>query len=88
MKITADNSSLGSYKTGELNGITAEEIDAILGFKSNIVDDPDKVVNSWQFNIAGFKYAVWDYRGSHRDRRFSTYGDATVLRKLFGAAHN
>jgi hypothetical protein len=83
MKITP-NSKGGACRQGCLVGITVKEINEILGFKPNIEDDPDKVENSWGFEIAGKLFGIWDYKGSHHFGEFSTYGDAVTLRKLFG----
>lgn len=73
-----------SHRTGSLDGITAKEISAILGFTPNRADDPSKVVNSWSGRADGNEIAIWDYKGSQRYNRFSTYGNAKVLKAIFG----
>ena len=83
MEIVANNKT-GSYRTGVLNAITVDQIVEALGFKPNCIDDPDKVVNSWGFTVDGKHFGVWDYKGSHTYGMFSTYGDHSVLRKIFG----
>jgi hypothetical protein len=97
MKITPSN-ELGSHRTGTLTNTTVEEINEILGFKTNVEDDPDKVENSWSFQVKWTTKeakelntgnlrsngAIWDYYGSHKHGQFSTYGDAVVFQKLFG----
>jgi hypothetical protein len=74
----------GSHRTGTLNDIKAAEITRILGFKSNIQDDPDKVKYSWGFEVDGKLCGIWDYKGSVRLGQFSTYGDHEALAKIFG----
>ena len=49
-----------------------------------LTDDPDKVVNSWQFKYQGIPCGIWDYKGSHQFNRFSTFGPSIVFEKLFG----
>ncbi len=84
MKIVEDLTRVATHRTGTLRDITVAEINEKLGFTPNIEDDPYKVVNSWQFRAGGNVCAVWDYKGSHKYGSFSTYGDATTLRKIFG----
>lgn len=74
----------GSHKTGSLSDITVAKINAVLGFKPNQDDDPDKVVNSWGFQVNGHECGIWDYYGSHLNNTFSTYGPSEVFIKLFG----
>lgn len=74
----------GSHRTGTLSGTNAAEITKILGFKSNIADDPSKVRYSWGFEVDGKRCGIWDYKGSYRIGEFSTYGDPAVLAKIFG----
>ena len=52
----------GSYRTGTLSGLTAEDIEQVLGFKANVEDDPDKVKYSWGFNVDGKFVGIWDYK--------------------------
>ena len=75
----------GASKTGTLYDINVATITQIVGFGPNIDDDPNKVVNSWGFEIDGRKFGIWDYKGSHHAGQFSTYGDPGVLSKLFPA---
>lgn len=74
----------GSHRTGTLTGFTPEEISNVLGFTPNVADDPDKVVNSWGFNVDGHDCGIWDYKGSHMFNLFSTYGPDHVFKELFG----
>ena len=74
----------GSGRQGHLVDISVDEINEILGFQPNCEDDPDKVVNSWGFTVAGKHYGVWDYEGSHEYGQFSVSGEPKVLRELFG----
>lgn len=94
IKLTVKPHSVGgSHRTGTLQNITVEKINKILGFESNVKDDPYKVKNSWGFkvmaDILGVEVTVatcgiWDYKGSHEYGTFSTYGPVGVFKKLFG----
>ena len=83
MKITPIDQAGGS-RTGTLQNITVKEINEILGFKPNVEDDPSKVVNSWGFTADGAECGIWDYKGSHKYKQFSTDGPAAVFKELFG----
>ena len=74
----------GEYKTGEIVGKTAEEISSKLGFQPNCDDDEEKVTNSWGFKADEVPCAIWDYKGSHLFKQFSTFGPDRVFRELFG----
>jgi len=74
----------GDQRTGTLDGITAQQITDVLGFGPNIDDDPDKVVNSWGFKYKGQRCGIWDYKGSHHDNAFSTFGPREIFVELFG----
>jgi hypothetical protein len=78
-------SHVSSYKTGRIVGLTKAEIDALLGFKPNMVDDPSKVKHSWGFKVKGNDCAIWDWKGSHKLKEWSAYGPETVMRAIFGA---
>ena len=78
------NSNIVSFRTGTLYDINVETINKILGFEPNIEDDPDKVVNSWGFEVDGEQCAIWDYKGSHLHGQFATYGSHDLFDKLFG----
>lgn len=78
----------GSYRMGGLKNLTKAQITEVLGFPPNAVDDPDKVVNSWAFNVDGKDVCgIWDYKGSHLFNRWSFYDPAGVLPALFDAAN-
>lgn len=77
----------GSHKTGELVGLTYEQVIDVLGFAPNIQDDPHKVINSWSFLADGNKCAVWDYKGSHEWGTWSVYGKREVFEALFGKSY-
>lgn len=86
--ITPINTLNGSYRTGGLVNLTKSQIINALGFKPNVEDDPDKVVNSWAFNVNGREVcAIWDYKGSHLYNRWSCYDPAGVLPALFDQAN-
>ena len=83
-EIIPDPSVEDQGRTGRLQGISAADIVARLGFSSNRQDDPDKVRYSWGFTVNGFKCAIWDYKGSGAHGSFSTWGSREVLSALFG----
>jgi len=76
--------SAGPHRTGELSGLTVQEITDVLGFAPNVEDDPDKVVNSWGFKYKNKECGIWDYKGSHHGKSFSTYGPKEIFVELFG----
>lgn len=78
------NPNVGGHRTGTLTNITKKDIDRVLGFTPNVEDDPDKVKYSWGFTVDGQEYGIWDYKGSWRDKEFSTYGPNNVFALLFG----
>jgi len=82
MKIVPINKP-GDYRTGAIVGYTVAEISAILGFKPNVLDDPDKVKYSWGFAVDGVFCGIWDYKGSYKSRYYSTFGPDEVFQKLF-----
>ena len=71
-------------RTGSIYRITHKEITTILGFKPNVEDDGDKVKYSWGATVDGRDIAIWDYRGSWRDKEFSTNGPTLIFVALFG----
>jgi len=75
---------LGDSRTGSLEDLSYADICRILGFKPNLRDDPDKVRYSWGFTVDGVRCGIWDYKGSHRSNRWSTFGSAETLRAVFG----
>lgn len=83
-KITPDASIQDQGRTGSLNGISAADITARLGFKPNRRDDPCKVKYSWGFMADGHKCAIWDYKWSSGHLQFSTWGSRDALAALFG----
>ena len=76
----------GDFKQGTLKS-TVEEINKVLGFKSNIKDDPYKVKYSWGFTANGVKCAIWDYKGSHEYNQFSFFGPQEIFIGLFGSTN-
>lgn len=71
----------GCHYTGYLpETLTVNDIKKVLGFKANVVDDPDKVRYSWGFTVDGQPCGIWDYKGS----RWSVYDPKNLLPKLFG----
>ena len=74
----------GACRTGTLLNTKSAEITKILGFKPNVEDDPNKVVNSWGFTVAGTLCGIWDYKGSHKWGQYSTNGPTHIFKALFG----
>lgn len=87
MKILPQDDILDNHcihRTGGLDNITAKQIKDIVGFKANGEDDPDKVKYCWAFSMDGKPCAVWDYKGSHKYKQFSTWGPSEALKLVFG----
>lgn len=82
MKIEPLNRT-GDSRTGHLEGLTKGQIIKILGFKPNVQNDPSKVVNAWGFTVDDIRCAIWDYKGSHKDKYWSTFGPDIVLQAVF-----
>jgi len=82
-----------TFKTGELNGLTASHIRAILSmFSHRLVGlaADGKVTQQWIFEVGGpssftgYKLAIWDYKGSGLHKRWSTYGPHCYFEVFFG----
>lgn len=78
------NPNVMSHKTGTLHGLTQREITQRLGFGPNVMDDESKVAFSWGFTLDGVDCAVWDWKGSHYDKKWSAFGPHDRMRELFG----
>jgi hypothetical protein len=76
--------SASSHRTGSLIHVDRKLITKLLGFAPNVEDDPDKVTASWAFTVDGVECAVWDYKGSFKYKRASTFGPIEALEKVFG----
>ena len=88
IRITPIDDLDNTYRTCKLVNITRSQIIDVLGFKPNVDDDPDKVVNSWAFAVDGREVcAIWDYKGSHLYNRWSCYDPAGALPALFDLAN-
>ena len=74
----------GDHRTGSVIGLSTTEIAEKIGFPANVDDDESKVKYSWGFTVDGERCGVWDYKGSHRHKIFSTWGPREALRKVFG----
>ena len=81
--ITPTSTWFSSHRTGGLEGLSKEDIESVLGFAPNVEDDPDKVVNSWRCHVDGAPLAIWDYKGSHYDKRWSVYDPKHVVSDIF-----
>jgi hypothetical protein len=77
------------HRQASIVGLTALEISARLGFPPNGADNPDKVVNCWEFTVDGVPCAVWDYRGSDtlNPPRHSGFGPLASLIAALGHDH-
>jgi hypothetical protein len=76
-----------SCRQGTLRPIKHAEISALLGFQPtryNEYDGDGKVTMEWKFQIGNAKFAIWDYKGSASFGQFSVFGNAEVLRQIFG----
>ena len=82
--VIVPNPDVMGSRTGSLEDLSKDDIVRILGFEPNVEDDPYKVVNSWGFTINGIECAVWDYKGSHKYKQWSTFGPDEALRLVFG----
>ena len=74
----------GSHRQGTISGLSAAQIQKVLGFPANVQDDPDKVRYSWGFTVDGVQCGIWDYKGSHNFNSFSFYGPKDIMVNLFG----
>lgn len=74
----------GSHKTGQLSGISVDSVTRVLGFKPDGGDGGEKVKYNWDFKYRGHNCSVWDWKGSYRQKEFSTFGPSEILRELFG----
>ena len=77
----------GSWRQHTIIGLSAAEIAAILGFESNVREDPDIVRYSRAFTVDGEPCAIWDYHNGFHLQRFSAWGPANRLEAVFGADH-
>lgn len=74
----------GSHRQGTICGLSAAQIQEVLGFSANVKDDPYKVRYSWGFTVDGVQCGIWDYKGSHYFNSFSFYGPKEIMVSLFG----
>jgi len=83
------NTNAGAHCMHRLFNLTAQDIQARLGFAANVKDDPSKVRYSWGFDVItedGVTYTdlgIWDYKGSYLFQHFSAFGPLEVLEALF-----
>jgi hypothetical protein len=71
-------------RSGRLVGLTRNRVTAVLGFVSNVADDPVKVGRAWGFEADGVPAAVWRYKDSPN---LSYFGPEDVFVRLFGREH-
>lgn len=76
-------SSSGPCQSGSLRRLDFADIERVLGFSANCLDDPDKVTHSWGFTVDGVHCGIWDYKGY----KFSYYGPKETMVNLFGEDH-
>ncbi len=77
------NDKPGDSRTGTIKGYTPKQIEAVLGFPANCIDDESKVKYSWGFNYKGQRFGIWDYYRSYKVGEWSTFGDEALLKELF-----
>lgn len=77
--------TVATHCTGTIKGLSAAQISKILGMKPTDVNPHEKTVNEWKFTADCAQFAIWDYRGSEKQKEYSTYGSSTVLAQLFGS---
>lgn len=87
VRIMPTTTWFSTYRTGGLEGLTAADIVRALNFEPNVEDDADKVVNSWRCYVDGSPFAVWDYKGSHFDNRWSVYDPDHKATEIFPLAN-
>jgi hypothetical protein len=75
---------IGNSRTSTVSGLTAKEVEALIGFPANCDDDAYKVKYSWGFTVNGVRCGVWDYKGSHEFNQFSAWGPLLALKQVFG----
>jgi len=73
-----------SHKQGQLNDVTKDQINKILGFIPNSTGDEDKVTAEWLFTVNGKECSIWDYKGSAEYDTFSFCGPREIGEALFG----
>jgi hypothetical protein len=82
---------VGTWKTGELSGVSARHIASILSIpvvSSEYLDD--KVSREFIFEVgshesfAGFLMHIWDWKGSSFEGRWSTFGPHSYFEVMFG----
>ena len=85
-----------TFKTGELNGITAGHIRSILSLLPHhprALSSDGKVTQQWLFEVGGpesftgYLLSIWDYKGSGVHQRWSTFGPHQYFEVFFGDAY-
>jgi hypothetical protein len=85
--IPVENPEVDDRLRGTLIGLSAKQINDILGFKSNTAMDDGKQKYSWGFKLNGVEGLMWDWKGSYLSKEFMTTGPAAVFIEIFGADH-
>lgn len=68
--------------------ISPNEVEKVLGFKANRLDDPGKVQYSWAFRVGDKVCAMWDWKtfpAPNQRVMFSAYGDRQTFANIFGS---
>lgn len=79
-----------SWRTGTLYPITKAEITKALGMAPNNPPSSDgKAKSHWTFAYDNEMDeigtgAIWDYKGSEKEKTFSTFGDSKMFWQIFG----
>jgi len=79
-------SKTGTLSTGGLlqhnsTQVTLHNLISVLG-EPNVTDDPSRVTASWQVTIDDEPCACWDWKGSFRSGRVSTWGSHSKWHEL------
>ena len=90
MKIEREDdpaATVGTYRTGRLH-ITWDDLVQVIGFPPNGQPSADgKVWDEWVFRIDGKLFHIHDWKGSHLEDEYSTYGEHGIFRSLFGCRY-
>lgn len=76
----------GGFRSGQLAGLTEEQITEIIGFGPNVAADR-KNRPHWGFSMDGERCSVWSHRGSHGYSEWYTHGPDSVMTVLFGDSY-
>lgn len=74
----------GTHKTGLLTGYTKDQLETVFG-ESEEASLDGKAKYHWEFVVEdgedSFHCAIWDWKGSYRDKEWSTFGSADMIQR-------